>query len=151
MSKGKFIVAYLARCAADEIDPVDKAKEEIAQIDVKLKECDRLRCRRMDLVGVLEHVGDHSFKRQRIIPDTPPVDLADDNEVSRDVRRRIICKIHKEGGMTVREIINAVESYHEDSRVIRSIKFLGERGVVRRDADGRVIPGPKWNGLSSEY
>jgi hypothetical protein len=151
MSKGKFIVTYLAKCAADEVDPRERAKEEIAQIDVQLKEADKLRCRRSDLVAVLDHVGDHSYKRQRVIPDTPPIELADDTEAARDVRRRIICRLYKEGGMTVREIIQAVGSYREDARVIRQIKFLGERGVVRRDEEGRVIPGPKWNGLDSEY
>jgi hypothetical protein len=151
MSKGKFIVTYLARCAADEVDPIERAKSEIDEIDAKLKEADRLRCQRADLVAVMEHLGNHTYRRQRMIPDVPPVELADDTMAAKDVRCRIVRAIHRDGGLTVREIINAVGTYQEQSRVIRSIKFLGERGVVRRDEEGRVIPGPNWKGLDSEY
>ena len=153
MPKGKFVIKYIAECSGSNQDPIIAAKKEIEEIEGRLRKADVDRSRRLDLVAVLEHLGDSTYRRHRTIPDPPDIDLMDDCIVAKDLRRRIVRAIESKGPMTVREIITKVGSYRDDASVIRAIKFLGDMGIIERDgsSENKVIPGGKWDQQQSAF
>lgn len=146
MSRGKFIVTFIAKCTAEGMDPVECAKEEIRKLDEALKKIGELHRDRANYVALLEQFGDDSLKLHRTIPPQEEIPLADDTELAKDTRRAIVHKIDANGPMTIDELIQAIGSYREDSTITRAVKFMMERGIVERDdtPDHRVQPGPNW-------
>ena len=150
---GKFVTQYLAQCNARraEKDPtstpatqeqvIEMVKADIVEIDDQLSKADELKLRKRKLISVLEHCGDISFKRSRSSPDIPDIDLDDDTEVARELRRNIVDLIGKYIALTNRELILKLggRAHGQDQRVLRAVKFLGERGVIERDRTGEEI------------
>jgi len=121
--------------------------EEISKIDLKLAEADQARIKKIKLTAILRDLGDESIKRRRLTPETIQIELDEDSEESQKIRYKICCMIEKHGSLTNRDIIQEVGDYQQDAKVIRAIKFLGERGVVKRDEtpERHIIPGPNWD------
>ena len=147
----KDVSDYVIECAKIGITNHEaicvKAKEEIEEIKRFLHEADTKRIKMTKLMGVLQVLGDESIKRRKIQPTLPVIES--DNDVEAAELRISICNILESTGipMTNRDIIQAVGKYKEDQKVFRAIKYLGERGIIKRDetSENRIIPGDKWN------
>jgi hypothetical protein len=146
MSRGKFIVTFIARCTSQGIDPVEKAKEEVQRLDAELKKIGEIHRERANYVALLEQYGDQSCRLYRTT--VPPSDIAleDDTEVARETHRKIIARIEHSGPMSVNELIKQVGSFKNDHVITRGVKFLSDRGIVERDdtPENKVKPGPNW-------
>lgn len=138
MSDAAFIARYIAEASADNKNPIDVAKNEIATIDKTLNEAENLKLRKMKLISVLDHLGDDTYKRRRI-SSTPS---SDDIDISSEENKELIikiCNVLKEVGPTlVRDLIRRVGGYDQDALIMRTVKWLGEQEIVSRDSDGRV-------------
>jgi hypothetical protein len=142
-SDPKFIFKFIADSVAKEKDPLEAAKEEIAQIDQTLKEAELLKIRRMKLISVLDHFGDESHRRRRAVSVPVSGDIETSDEIV-ELQQRIKKAIEENGPMDIHELIRAVGSYDEDILIMRAVKGLGDREIVSRDEDGRVQPGKNW-------
>jgi hypothetical protein len=126
----------------------DRAKQRIEEINKILHEADTLRIEKLNLTNVLQILGDDSVKRRRSVL-APIVDSGLNNDDNEAVMLRInICKLIEQhpGGLTNRDIIQKVGSYQEDQKIVRALKYLGERGIIARDStpERLVIPGNNW-------
>jgi len=151
-----FISNYIAQCAKNGksalLEIFAEAKAEIAEIDKKLHDADALRIRRSNLLKLLGELGDDSMKKKRKIPDGPRIEIDEDEEEYEALRAAICDTIADKGPLTNRELIQAVGSYQQDIKVIRAIKWLGEREIVTRDGsdDNKIIPGSNWDQRKQE-
>lgn len=151
-----FISNYIAKCTKEGkssfVEILAEAKAEIAEIDKKLHDADSLRIRRSNLLKLLSELGDDSMKKKRKVPDGPRIEIDEDEEEYEALRKAICDTIAEQGPMTNRELIQAVGSYQQDIKVIRAIKWLGEREIVTRDGsdDNKIIPGSNWDQREQE-
>lgn len=139
MSKGEFIVKFISESASKGKNALEAAKDEINEIDEKLHEAEKLKLRRMNLIDVLTHFGDETYKRRRIasIPSSDDIDISNSN----DFKEKIIEAIRLKGKISVRDLIHEVGSYDQDALIMRTVKSLGDAEIVSRDDKGLVIPG----------
>jgi hypothetical protein len=136
---------YIAECAAKGIRNIkaicDHIETEMREINERLKEFDALRLRYSELSQILSTL-DETRRRptsQEQNPASPEaialkekiVDLLDGNDFP---------------GFTNREIISAVGTVAEDSKVILALKWLTEHGILSRDesSERKYAPGPRW-------
>lgn len=132
----KFVVTYISNCAKSGLFAVESAKKEIIEIDEKLKEAEMLRVKRMQLIFVLDHFGDTSYRKRKmsVINDIPSIQ----DENTEEIEEKITSFLMNKKPMTIREIINGVASYDQDSLVIRAVKILGDKDLILRLDDGLV-------------
>jgi hypothetical protein len=140
----EFIVKYIAEAASKGINPADAAKDEIKTIGETLKEAETLKIRLMNLVSVLDHLGDDTYKRRRAnaTPSSDDIDVSSDD--NKELLTKIRMAISESGPMLVRDLIREVGGYDQDSLIMRAVKWLGEQEIVSRDSEGRVQPGKFW-------
>lgn len=144
MNKGEFIVKFIAESANKGSGAVEAAKNEINEIDEKLHEAEKLKVRRMNLLEVLNHFGDETYRRRRNanIPSSDDIDIS--SEDYSELRDKIIKAINAKSPLNVRDLINEVGSYDQDSLIMRMVKWLGDSEIIARDTDGRILPGKNW-------
>jgi hypothetical protein len=144
MIKGEFIVKFIAEAAGKGKSAVEAALEEISDIDEKLNEAEKLKLRRMNLVDVLNHFGDETYRRRRNvnIPSSDDIDSSSSQFI--ELRDKIVQAIETRGPMNVRDLILEVGSYDQDALIMRAVKALGDAEIVSRDNEGRVVPGRNW-------
>ena len=149
----KFISKFIAECAKSGVDTneaiIDKVKAEVVEIDELLGKAEMARLRKADLIKILEHLGDSTFRRSRN-SEVPHLDVDEDNtEVARTARRRVVKAVGKVGSISNRDL-RAKLGYSEnmtDRLIIRAVKWLGEREIIDRDRttpENKIIPGPKF-------
>ncbi|MCK9567636.1 hypothetical protein M0R72_01640 [Candidatus Pacearchaeota archaeon] len=140
----EFIVKYIAEAASKDENPADAAKAEIKTIDETLNIAEKLKIRRMQLVSVLDHLGDDTYKRRRAnsTPSSDDIDVS--SEDNQELLQKIRTAISEFGPMLVRDLIREVGGYDQDSLIMRAVKWLGEQEIVSRDSEGRVQPGKFW-------
>jgi len=140
----EFIVKYIADAARKGENPADAAKSEIRDIDEALNKAERLKLRRMDLVSVLDHLGDDTYKRRRAnaTPSSDDIDVS--SEENKELLQNIRKAITTNGPILVRDLVRQVGGYDQDSLIMRAVKWLGDQEIVSRDSDGRVQPGKNW-------
>lgn len=142
----QFVSDYIQQCVKNGIDNpkdiCDAVREEIAEIDAKLHDADGLRIRKLDLHQVLITYGSNSLKRTNL-----ETNLDEESDEAKQIYAKICDVIDQYGSMTNREIIQKVGSYQEDMKVIRAIKWLGERQIIARDGtlDNKLIRGSNWD------
>lgn len=125
-------------------DVIEYVKNELNDIEQKLKEADDLRLRKIDLLYVLNHYQGSKQRKSAV----PLLNLADDSEKQRQLRIDICKIIEEKGSLTNREIINKVGSYQQDAEVFLAIKWLGEHNIIKRENDGseiKNVQGEKWD------
>jgi len=142
-SDGAFIVKFIAEAAGKDLNAIDAAKQEIAEIDLKLQEAEKLKLRRMKLVSVLDHFGDDTYRRRRNTSVPASEDIDSDSQDA-DLRQKIISAITSKGPLHVRELVLEVGGYDQDILIMRAVKKLGDQEVISRDAEGRVQRGKNW-------
>lgn len=143
-SNGEFIVKFIAEAAGKAMSAVDAAKKEIGQIDEKLQEAERLKLRRMNLLSVLEHFGDDTYRRRRNVSIPASEDIDDSSPEFVELREKIIDAVAAKGPLNVRELILEVGSYDEDILINRTVKMMGDQEIIARDTQGRIVPGKNW-------
>lgn len=143
MIKGEFIVKFIAEAAKQGKGAVEAAKDEISEIDAKLHEAEKLKLRRMNLVEVLNHFGDETYRRRRNI-EIPSSDDVGSSPGVEELRAKIIAAVGEKGPLNIRDLIHEVGSYDQDALIMRTVKALGDQEIVSRDKDGRVVPGKNW-------
>jgi hypothetical protein len=142
-NQAKFVVKFISDSVKDGKQPVDAAISEISNIDQQLHAVEDLKLRRLGLMAVLDHLGDSTYKKVYQIK----VEGSDDVEPSQELdglKEKIISAIDKNGPMTVRELIQSVASYEQDSLVLRVVKLLGEEEMITRDDNGNIQKGANW-------
>lgn len=140
----EFVFKYISEAVGEGKEPIDAAKEEIAEIDKELKEAENKKIRRMKLISVLEHFGDESHRRRRAVNVPVSGDIEDSSEEFTELQLKIKQAIDEKGPLDINELIRAVGSYDEDFLIMRAVKWLGDQEVVSRDEEGRVQPGKNW-------
>lgn len=140
----EFIVRYIADAASRGADPVALVKLEIKDIDDACNKAEKLKLRKMDLISVLDHLGDDTYKRRRS-NSTPS---SDDIDVSSEDNKELLLKIRQaikgHGPILIRDLIRQVGGYDQDTLIMRAVKWLGDQEIVSRDSDGKVQPGKNW-------
>lgn len=143
----QFVSDYIQECIENGIaspnDICNKVKIEIAEIDRKLHESDGLRIKKINLSQVLMHYGTF-LKRQTSNAINAEIDDNSDDFIQ---LQKEICKLIEQKSMTNREIIQAIGKYQEDAKIIRAIKFLGEKEYLAKDGtpENKITKGPCWN------
>jgi hypothetical protein len=150
VSDKRFVIKYIAEKSANGGNAVEACKAEIAEIDEKLHEADRLKLRRRLLVMVLDHLGDDSYKRKKASPSGEEFVNVTSHEyevsdAALEIKKKIVEAVEANGAMMVHEIILTVGGYQQDETVIHAVKWLHDQDVLGRDDEKRVIPGPKWD------
>jgi hypothetical protein len=144
MSDGEFIVKFIAEKASADINPVEAAKEEISEIDIKLHEADALKLRRIKLIDVLDHFGDDSYRRRKKSSSIKESeDIEDTSKTFNDIKEKIKEAI-KDGPMVIRDLIQKIGTYDQDILIMRAVKSLGEDEIVSRDSEGRLQKGKNY-------
>ena len=140
----EFIAKYISESAANGANPADAAKLEIKSIDAALNDAERLKIRRMELVSVLDHLGDDTYKRRRAnaTPSSDDIDISSDE--NKELISKIIHAITERGPMLVRDLVRQVGGYEQEALIMRAVKWLGDQEIVSRDSEGRVQPGKNW-------
>ncbi len=140
---------YVAECFKNGVTDYEgvcaKAKERIKEIDPELAKIDVLRAEKIKLTNVLRELHDDSVKRNRNAPSAPNIELDDSNLEAQKLRYEICKLIEETGAILNSDLIQKVGGYSGHQRVIRAVKFLGEKGILARDDERRHIPGPNWN------
>jgi hypothetical protein len=139
MSKAKFIAEFLGKCAADGVDAREEAIRRVNECDEKLKEIGIIHRERANLVAVLFNLGDDTFRQRRAIIQTPEIEFEDDTEAMKDLRRMILGKLKTNGPMAISELIESLDSFKNDHSIVRSIKYLGEKGLVEKNEDNKIV------------
>ncbi len=98
----------------------------------------------MNLVEVLNHFGDETYRRRRNVSIPSSDDIDHSSSEFSEIREKIIKAIGVKGPLNIRDLILEVGSYDQDALIMRAVKSLGESEIVSRDADGRVVPGKNW-------
>lgn len=143
-SKGEFIVKFIAEAAGKGLTAPEAAKKEIDEIDKTLLEAEKLKLRRMNLMEVLAHFGDDSYRRRRNVNVPASEDINNESPEFEEIRSKIVAAVAEKGPLNIRELIHEVGSYDQDALIMRAVKLLGEQEIVSRDGEGRVVPGKNW-------
>jgi hypothetical protein len=144
MSSVEFISQYISEIVTGGGKPVEAAKKEIQEIDEVLKKADVLKVRRMNLVSVLDHLGDETYKRRRISATPSSDDIDTTYSENKEIIKNIRSAISEYGPLLVKDLVRKVGGYDQDSLIMRAVKLLGDQEIVSRDKDGRVQPGKNW-------
>lgn len=142
---GKFIVKFIAESAKNGIAATDAAKQEIEDIDQHLSKAEKLKLRRVQLIGVLDHFGDISYRRKRTVNIPVSEDIDFNSEDLLKLRKDIKTIVESKSPINVRDIISSIASYDDDILIMRALKWMGDNDIVTRDDQGRVNPGSNWN------
>jgi hypothetical protein len=140
---GEFISKFISICVKGGKDPIEIAKSEIEEIDVKLAEAEGLRILRYNLTHTLENLGDTSYlnskKRNLLTPQVEQVQQS--KEEDKKIRNYILNSLSKKNNQTVRSLINSCQLFGKDAEVIRMIDALKQKGEVCRTKDGLICLG----------
>lgn len=119
--------------------------ERNKEIDQALHAADALRIEKVNNLDVLRDLGDDSVKRHRISPQAPSIELDVDSDEQKQIRQMICEAIAEFSPITNRDLIQKIGSYQEESKWFFGIKVLGEKNIIARDDERRLIPGENWD------
>jgi hypothetical protein len=141
----EFISDFISLCSQQKKPPIAAAKQEISEIDIQLAAAENLKVRRMNLLGVLDHLGDESHKRKRAsaIPSSDDIDISSDEIV--ELLKKIYTIVGEEKSIFVKDLIRKVGGYDQDALIMRSVKFLGEKDILSRTSDGKIVCGKRFD------
>jgi hypothetical protein len=140
----EFISEYLAQLAregkADGQEGMCAAiRQDIADIDRKIEEAEQEKERKRKLIMVLEHLGDTSYRRQRLGSGDADVEVPeDDSDEAKQTQRKIIKLFDEHEALTNVEI-RTKSGCGNDRLVIRAIKRLGELNILDRDRSTKEL------------
>lgn len=151
----EFVEQYVDSCFDEGIvkpdDICKKALDDIAELDNQLEEYKTLRIRRNNLIQVLRafnhEEGKSRGRRARAPMINPEVTDVDHDPSYKDVLVDICNAISEYNRpVTMREVIIKSKYDTEDTTPLyQAMKWLFNQGIVKRNEDRSVEPGPKWN------
>ena len=137
---GEFISKFISICVKGGKDPIEIAKSEIEEIDVKLAEAEGLRILRYNLTHTLENLGDTSYlnskKRNLLTPQVEQVQQS--KEEDKKIRESLLNSLGRNNKQTIRSLINSCHFFGKDAEVIRMIDNLKQKGEVIRTKEGFI-------------
>jgi hypothetical protein len=143
----KEVQDYIAECVANGIKNIrlicDSLRVSISDIDLQLKKMDGLRIKRAKLTSILESLDD-TYRRQQATARSQ--DFDENSDEAKELQRQVVQLISAAGPLSNREIIANVGNYQEDAKVILSLKWLSERGILAREdnPERRYYQGKQW-------
>lgn len=154
MSSDDFVENFISECLEQGItnmaDICNKAIEKRDEIDAKLEEIQPLREQRENLQKVLRSLNHNESKRGR--RNLPPMINAsignDDGDITFQPLLIDICNVINNATrpLTSREIVTQVGWDKQDpTPIFMGIKYLFERGILKRNNDRAVGPGENWD------
>lgn len=155
-----FIDVFTTECLANGIcKPVEicnVALQEIEKIDTELDRITNLRSQRDNYMGVLRSFGHDAAKargRRNKIPMINPEISESDKDPSFIELLNAVCKEIEtsDNPLTSRRLISGVGFEGSDpSPVYVSLKWLLDRGILKRDNDRAFLPGENWENRFQE-
>jgi len=137
---GEFIAKFISVCIKSGKDPIEIAKHEIDQIDVKLAEAEHLRILRYNLAHTLENLGDTSYlnSRKRNLSAPQEEQVQHSIEEDKKIRESLLNSLGRNNKQTIRSLINSCHFFGKDAEVIRMIDNLKQKGEVIRTKEGFI-------------
>lgn len=130
-SLNTFIVSYVSDCAKKNINAIESAKNELQEIDSKIKEADLLVLKRKKLLAVLEYCGEKTLGKNK---DQISFDLESNTQQVSEAEDKILVLLKQSGPLTVRELVSSL-GYDEDFIIVSAIKNLGVKQMITKDTD----------------
>lgn len=146
-----FVNNFISDCIDNNIKSpkaiCDVVLNEMKEIDLKLRESNKLRIRYKNLKDVLRQYNHESIlktKNESFQSFNEAEDITDyiHYDVLIDVCEFIEAS---QSIITPREIMDAVGDRENSEIVFGCIKTLGDHGIICRDNDRKILKGPKWD------
>ena len=145
----KFTLKYISEQVTAGKDPLEEVTKEIIEIDKFLVESEIKRLRRRNLQLVLNNLGGPVSKTRTNHTKTSE-DVTDPENIN--LRNKIMEVVTAANGpIKNRDLINLVmqsaekaEFYDQEPWILRTIKSLGEKEILSRDSENRIIKGPNF-------
>lgn len=154
MSNENFVEDFIEECISKGIksqkDICDTALSKMQEIDLKLRESNKLRMEFKNLKQVLKDLGHESIKKPRTNEEIQTTgDIGKIENSSYFSMMVNICNYIENSiseSITSREIINGVGSMENDKEIYICIKNLYDNGILTRSGDKErfVIRGQNW-------
>lgn len=148
ISVEKQLSDYIHNCAVNGIlsmqDISENLNSEISQLKIKLAEADPIRVQLSKLLKIQEKILE-IMQTDKIVST-----FEDDSIEMRVIRKAVHGIVGQHAPLSNRDIINKFmeinkDSYNDDSKIIRAIKFLHENEFLEKNADRNIIRGQKWD------
>jgi hypothetical protein len=144
-----FTLKYISEQVTDGKDPLEEVTKEIIEIDKFLVEAEIKRLRRRNLQLVLNNLGGPVSKTRTSHTKTSE-DVTDPENIN--LRNKILEVVTAANGpIKNRDLINLVmqsaekaEFYDQEPWILRTVKSLGEKEILSRDSENRIIKGPNF-------
>ena len=147
----KSLPEYIANCVKNEIPKKEPSlddirlhlKSEIKEINTKLQEVEPLRIKRSELQKL-------ELKLEELISSSNVYDTFEDESLEMiDIRKKIINIVKEKYPISNRGVIEAFtelnkDAYNYDEKIIRSIKYLADKGVINKNESREIVPGENW-------
>jgi len=145
----KFTLKYISEQVTAGKDPLEEVTKEIIEIDKFLVESEIKRLRRRNLQLVLNNLGGPVSKTRTSHTKTSE-DVTDPENIN--LRNKILEVVTAANGpIKNRDLINLVmqsaekaEFYDQEPWILRTVKSLGEKEILSRDSENRIIKGPNF-------
>lgn len=141
----QFTMRYIAEHVGAGRDPVEEVTKEIDEIDKFLADAEIKRLRRRSLELTLKNlVGNSSTTRKY---NKTSEDVSDSENLT--LRNKIMEVVTAANGpINNRDLINLVmqsadkaEFYDQEPWILRTVKSLGEKEILSRDSENRIVKG----------
>jgi hypothetical protein len=151
MNSDDFVNNFISECIDNNIKSpkaiCDLAQKEMAEIDEKLREFNKLRIRYKNLKSVLRQYDHESIARTK---NETFQSFNENEDITEYIHYSVLIDIcefieSSESIITPREIMDAIGDRENSEIVYGCIKTLGDHGIVSRDNDRNIIKGPKWD------
>lgn len=146
----QFVADYIQKCIGSGVtsrnDIIDYVLEEIKTIQQEINKMhDGIVAKKQykkKLQSVLTAQG-YSAHQPKINEQKP---FEEDSEEAKELRANICALLEEKGALTNREILDSLSGYQEDAKIYRSIKWLGEKEIIKRDGspENRLEKGRNW-------
>lgn len=142
-----FQAKFVARCGANNINPIDEANKRIDQLAEELKdlenERDKLRFERNALAKWLRECG-QEVTIPKYAADVIESEMAGQDPEMIEIRRKVIFNIEKLNKCTLRDLMDRLAITREcQANFIRQVQILTENNVLAR-SEGNIVTGPNW-------
>ena len=145
-----FTSNFAIECMKSGKNPIDAAIEQVNVFDQEINNLDNqrlsLRQRRNWLARWIRASGCAEAKVNRYVPDDVDVPLADENQVDKEFRSKIVRVLETRNSCTVRELqdLIAPNDHSKQAGIIRQIKVLAENRIISKNEGNKIVTGPNW-------
>lgn len=156
MPSANFVAEYIQECIQQGVqNPPEmrsRAEKEINEIEEELRKISALRERQKNLRAVIKNLGGFNRARPEKVMDftTPEKDLSPE---FRSLCVKICEEVEKSvpQGVPASRVIHEITTVKEHKSGYSAVKWLGTRGIIKRDENRLIIPGPQWEDRPIAY